>query len=184
MKKKLAIFDLDGTLFDTNDVNYRAYRDALEPFGKELDREYYVKYCKGRHYTDFLPVIMGSEEHMEEVHALKKKYYSGNLKYARENKHLFAMAEMMKPEYRLAVVTTASRKNTEEILRHFGYLDLFDLLLTQEDIKKRKPDPDGFLQAMRHFGNGPEDTVIFEDSDVGLQAAVASGAAVFKAERF
>ena len=55
---------------------------------------------------------------------------------------------------------------------------------TQEDIHKPKPDPEGFLLAMEHFGVTPADSVIFEDSDVGIEAARASGAAVFVADRF
>lgn len=184
MISKLALFDLDGTLFDTGEVNYRSYHDALIPYGVNLERDYYIHFCEGRRYTVFLPPLLHSEELMEIVHEKKKGLYFRNLKFARVNKHLISLAQLMRGNYYLAVVTTASRKNTEEILRYFGYKDLFDYIIAQEDIKKSKPDPDGYLQAMEHFGITPENTLIFEDSEVGLQAARASGAAVFKTERF
>lgn len=184
MKKKLALFDLDGTLFNTDDVNYKAYREAFRPYGIELDREYFVKYCNGRHYKEFVPKIMGNGDHLEEVHDKKKEFYKTFLDDAVVNTHLFSMIEAMRDNYHTAIVTTASRKNVEDILSRFGVKDCFDFCITQEDIHKPKPDPEGFLLAMKHFGVSPEDTVIFEDSDVGIEAARASGAAVFVADRF
>lgn len=183
-KRYLAIFDLDGTLFDTKNVNYCSYRDALLSFGIELDAEYFYQNCNGRHYTEFLPEIMGETEHMEEIHRLKKNAYANNLDKARANKHLFHMICSMKEDYYLAVVTTASRRNTMDVLTHFHYLELFDYLITQEDITKVKPDPQGFLLAMDYFGMDAQHTVIFEDSQVGIAAAKAAGASVFVVNQF
>lgn len=184
MKKYLALFDLDGTLFDTGEVNYFSYRDALKPFGINFDREYYAMECNGRHYTEFLPYVMGSDKHIEKVHKAKKEMYVKNLDKARENVQLFRMARVMKELYHLAVVTTASRKNAIDILSYFGHGDLFEYIISQEDITKIKPDPQGFILAMQYFGIGPENTVIFEDSKVGIQAARATGASVIVINRF
>jgi len=183
-KKYLALFDLDGTLFDTREVNYYSYKRALEPFGITLDKEYYVVKCNGRHYTEFLPQIMGSGEHIEAVHKAKKEIYALNLDRSRENTHLFKIIQVIKDTYHMAIVTMASRKNTTDILRHFGYQDLFECLITQEDIRKPKPDPEGFNLAIRYFGIRLADTIIFEDSDVGIQAARAAGAAVMAVNKF
>lgn len=184
MKSKLAIFDLDGTLFDTNDVNYYSYKEALKPFGADIDKDYFASQCNGRKYTEFLPGIMGGEEHINEVHQRKKNLYAENLKYARANEDLFSIIKAIKNEYHIALVTTASKKNSNDILNYFGYDDLFDLMLTQEDIERTKPDPQGFLMAMRHFSVEPENTLIFEDSEVGIQAAVASKANVVRVVKF
>lgn len=183
MKSKLALFDLDGTLFDTGDVNYYAYKDALSPYGIELDKEYFVTKCNGRHYTEFLPVIMGNEKNIEDVHKNKKKTYVDNLDKAKCNQKLFDIAKSLKDTYYLAIVTTASKKNTMDILSYFGYENLFDYIVTQEDITKVKPNPQGFLMAMEHFGISAESTLIFEDSEVGIQAAENTGAAVMIVDR-
>ena len=183
-KKYLAIFDLDGTLFDTSEVNYYAYKDALAFFGIELNREYFVKNCNGRHYTEFLPEIMGDTEHVEIVHRYKKETYVVNLSKARENTHLFEMIRVMEPFYHLAVVTTASKKNAKDILGYFGYENLFEYLVTQENVTSVKPDPQGFELAMKYFGVSPAKTVIFEDSAVGIQAARATGASVMVVNQF
>lgn len=182
--KYLALFDLDGTLFDTSEVNFYAYKDALKPFGVSLEKEYFVTECNGKHYKEFLPIIMGSDEHIEEIHKLKKDAYVKNLSKARVNKQLFEVAKSMRSTYHLAIVTTASRKNTMDILRNFGYESLFEYMVTQENITRVKPDPEGFEIAMRYFNALPEDTIIFEDSDVGIRAAQATGASVLIVRQF
>lgn len=173
------MFDLDGTLYDTRDVNYYSYKKALEHYGYTLDYQYFVNMCNGRHYKVFLPEIMEGTEHMEEVHDLKKKYYNEYLGRAKENKHLFHMIQCIKSEYYIALVTTASKKNCEEILSYYGRLQDFDLIISQEDVQNKKPDPEGFLLAMKHFQILAEESLIFEDSDVGVEAARKSGASVF-----
>lgn len=181
-KRYLALFDLDGTLFDTNDVNYYAYKDALASFKIHLDKQYFITKCNGRHYTEFLPLIMkkeGTSENIESVHKIKKDTYVKNLDKAKANKHLFQIIEAIKDIYHIAVVTTASKQNTMDILKYFCYDDLFEYIVTQEDISRVKPDPQGFLIAMKYFGIKAEHTVIFEDSKVGIKAARATGATVF-----
>ena len=77
-KEYLALFDLDGTLFDTNEVNFCAYRDALSRHGVILDREFFVRECNGRHYTEFLPKLLQDPVAIEAVHKEKKTDYVHN----------------------------------------------------------------------------------------------------------
>lgn len=184
MNTKLALFDLDGTLFDTREVNYYAYKDALKLYGVGLDKDYFETRCNGRHYTEFLPGIMGTTKYMEDVHRAKKAAYASNLGKARANRHLFGIIPALKDSYYTAVVTTASRQNTLDILSFFDCGYLFDYLVTQEDIVRVKPDPEGFYIAMEHFGIKAQDTIIFEDSDVGVQAAKNTGATVMVVKQF
>lgn len=184
---KLICVDLDGTLFDTVRVNAASYRAALEEQGFTLSDELYAARGNGRYYKEFLPEVLGeasSTALIERIHDRKKALYSSCLGAARRNEALFALLEAMRPAARLALVTTANRRNTAEILEKFGCAGLFDLILTSEDITRSKPDPEGYLRAMAHFGVCGAETVIFEDSEVGLQAARAAGAAVFRADRF
>ena len=183
--KKLAIFDLDGTLFNTNEVNYFAYKEALEEYNYELDYNYYCDFCNGRHYKVFLPEIVGDkDEIIENIHNKKKELYLKYLDKAKVNIHLFEFISCIKEIYNIALVTTASKKNTLEILNYYNKLSLFDLILTHNDVKKVKPDPEGFLKAIDHFKVKKEDCVIFEDSLVGIQAALKAGTTVFKVEKF
>ena len=184
-KNKLALFDLDGTLFNTNDVNYFAYKEALENFGFKFEREYWYKNCIGRHYKDFLADInITDEKILKEIHRLKKQCYKNYLKYAKENQHLFEIIELIRPVYYVALVTTASKKNVEDILNTFGKIQTFDRIFTQEDVTKMKPAPEGYLKAMTYFNIAPKDTIIFEDSETGLEAAKLSGAFYYKVFKF
>lgn len=185
MKSKLAIFDLDGTLFDTADVNYSAYKRSLNDIGFDIDYRYFCDFCNGRNYREFIiPIVGDNDDILENVHKKKKDYYSLYLSKARENKHLFNVIDLISNDYYLALVTTASKKNTYEILNYFEKNGLFDLVLTQEDVKNKKPDPEGFLKAMDYFGIDCKNTVIFEDADVGILAAKKANCTVFRVEKF
>jgi len=180
MKTKLAIFDLDGTLFDTRHVNFYSYRQALHEEGYSLSLEFYISSCDGKNYKDYLPLIIENpkDELMERIHTRKKQLYPDYLSKAVVNEHLFDIARLMSPEYYISIVTTASRKNCTDILSHFDKTKVFDLIIAQEDVARCKPDPEGFLKAMDNFKVSKENTIIFEDSSTGIEAARSSGAGV------
>lgn len=179
-RNKLAIFDMDGTLFDTKNVNYKAYSTALEELGfdVDIDYKYYCEFCNGNNYKVFLPVLVPeiTVEDIQRVHERKKVLYPYYLNEARKNDHLFSLIELMRQEYQVAMVTTASKRNVDDILNSFGVVDAFDFVLTQEDVNNPKPAPDGFLMAMKKAGVTKENTLIYEDSEMGLEAAERSGA--------
>ncbi len=182
---KLALFDLDGTIFDTKDVNYYAYQEALTDFGYNLDYNYYCQECFGRHYKYFLPLLgVQNVDIVERIHQRKKDCYSRYLDKARVNWHLIFILKDMARDYYRVIVTTASRKNTEEILSYYNLLGEFDMMLTQENINNPKPNPEGFMLAMNKLKVKPEDTIIFEDSEVGIEAAQATGATIMMIRQF
>jgi len=177
--KRLAIFDLDGTLFDTNHVNYDAYKYALEKYNVHLDYDEWRKHFNGRHYKAFLPQLMGGDEHIEEVHDIKIAKYPEFLSAAIKNESLFTMIDCMRDEFHIALVSTASHDNVFQILNFFNVENKFELILTQSDVVKKKPDPEGFLKAMEYFSVKPEDTIVYEDSEVGIEAAGRAGCVTY-----
>ena len=177
---KVLMVDLDGTLIDTKDINYMAYKEAIEPYGYSIDYKYYCKFCNGRHYLDFLPQITTTDEAvLFDIHNRKKDAYSKYLKLGRVNLSLVGIINNSRTEYKTVLVTTASKQNTYDILNAFSLSDIFDLILTHEDVTKFKPDPEGYIKAMTYYNAKPEECVIFEDSDVGIKAAEQSGANVY-----
>lgn len=183
-KIRLVMADLDGTLFDTCMVNYSAYREALKPFSCKIDFscDYFCKNCNGRHYREFLPEILKyyDEEILQEIHDRKKKLYKKYINHAKINDALIKILDIFRIECRTALVTTASGENTSDILKAFGLENYFDLVITHEDITKSKPDPEGYIKAMIFFDVRPEECVIFEDSESGIEAAKRSGALYFR----
>lgn len=179
-KKKLAIFDLDGTLFDTVPANFAAYESILGKHGFSLEYEHYAKNCNGRYFKDFLPELVGPDEELAvQIHEEKIAAYPQFYHKIRENRGLFGLLEALRRDYHIALVSTAARKSVYDILERFHRREVFDLILTQVEIPRQKPAPDGFQMAMAHFGVGPEDTVVFEDSPQGIAAAKACGAQCF-----
>ena len=178
-KEKLVICDLDGTLFDTRRVNYHAYREALMLAGLPVtfDYDFYINRCWGPTYREFLPLMSVPAERFEEVHDLKKTLYEKNLHYAQENTHLFNIINALRPTYHTCVVTSGSH-NSKDILKYFSRYDLFEAIFTIDDVKCGKPDPEGFFKAMDYFKVKPENTLIFEDSTVGIKAARCTGASL------
>ena len=175
LKNKLAIFDLDGTLFDTKDVNYNAYQNAIKMLGidTEIDYNNFCNLYNGKNYREFLPKIIPdiTEEQMKNIHNFKKNIYTQYLDKARKNELLFLMIQEIKEKFYISIVTNASKKNVKDILEKFSVKNLFDLLITQEDVKNPKPSAEGFLKAMNYFNISKKNTIIFEDSEIGIQAA-------------
>lgn len=177
---KLIMIDLDGTLIDTRMVNYLSYKEAMEPYGYSIDYRYYCNFCNGRYYLDFLPGITTDDQNvLSAIHKHKTSAYRKYLSEAVVNWTLVDIAKHCKPEYKVALVTTASKRNTYDILEKFQLVDIFDLILTREDVTKSKPDPEGYIKAMDFFGASGEESIIFEDSDVGVEAAKRAGAHVY-----
>ncbi|MBP5773057.1 MAG: HAD family phosphatase [Eubacterium sp.] len=204
MKEKLVMFDMDGTLYDTVGSNYYAYKEALEQCGYTLDLEFFENVCFGHNYKTFVPLIIKenlkgeytgkeldaqvkervTEELLEKIHETKKNAYEKYFDEIRVNEGLINLIKRIKYNTNVALVTTASKKNVYDILEHFHHVELFDYIFTQEDVKEQKPDPTCYIVAMEHFKVKPEESYIYEDSDVGLKAAYKSGANVIKVGKF
>lgn len=176
MKQKLAIFDFDGTLYDTVPANFAAYREVLARHAIALDADFFARRCNGRYYRDFLAELLppdAPDALYEAIHREKIACYPKHYSAIRENTALFDLLAALSAQYHIALVSTANRQSVLDVLTRFQRLDAFELILCQQDIPRKKPAPDGFLMAMQHFGISPADTVIFEDSPEGREAAEA-----------
>ena len=168
--------DLDDTLISTLNANHLSYKLALNEQGFDLSLEAYAKNCNGRKYNDFLPEIMGKDHPaIETVHDRKIELYAQCLKAAEVNRPLVDILRAIKLEYYIALVTTATKANVDRILEHFGLRDLFDSVVTQNDVHKSKPDPECYNMVIEKYGVDRENCIIFEDSKTGIAAALASG---------
>ena len=168
---------MDGTLFDTTEVNCRSYIEASRIAGYNIDVDDFKTIYTGKNYKEFLPAL-GITDFcaMERIHSMKKQLYSQYLYAAKKNLALFDLIYAIRAQYIIALATTASKKNTMDILRYFDVEYLFEIIITQESTNNLKPDPECYLLAMEFAGIGSEHTIIFEDSEVGLLAAKRSGA--------
>ena len=178
------LVDLDGTLVDTSGVNYMAYEAAVSLYGYHIDYVYFKNYCNGRHYLEFLPQLTTDDKKiLEAIHQVKKELYKNYLNEARVNVQLVDILRTAresvdntgKRKCKTGLVTTASRKNTIELLAQYELLSLFDVIITQEDVIHKKPNPEGYIKAMDLLKIDAERVLVFEDSDAGIEAARRSG---------
>lgn len=173
------LFDLDGTLVDSNACHERAYLTILRPRLPELAARFNYEPCKGRRTKDALR-DMGIEDEalIEELNAAKQQAYRdlveagavGLIPYAREV--LTALREKSK---RLFIVTGGSRRSSESVLRSLGIRDWFEAMVTADDIVNSKPAPDCWLHCVAEAGLARERSLVVEDALNGIVSARAAG---------
>lgn len=167
---KALMFDFDGTLFDTKKLNFKAYQLAYFDLGVTITEEMFDK-------TDGLSVYefnqaMGVDCDVEKLRELKKNYYADMVKYATPNRYLIKLIK--KTNCKTALVTSARLVNIDYLLK--AYELKFDVMITQEDVAKHKPEPDSYNLAIERLGLSPEECLAFEDSRPGFVAARKAGA--------
>jgi beta-phosphoglucomutase len=171
------IFDLDGTLFDSSEANVKAYSLAFQAVGLELDVERY-RQLFGLRFSEMMDAIApaADEATRQKIRSAKAEHYQANLQLVQPNAGLLAFVESAKPHCSTALVTTASRKNVEALLEKFlPGQRLFDQVVVGEDVKQGKPDPECYLLAASKLAASPKQCLVFEDSEVGLEAARRAG---------
>ena len=181
MQIKLIITDFDGTLVNTFKANYHAYCDAFRQVGLALSEEQYRK-CYGLRFDGFMDAMAITEaETRKRIRVLKGECYPDYFGLLNVNQPLLEFIRMFRANGGLtAVASTARGKNLSNALGHIGAMNDFDLILAGEDVKEGKPSPEIYNTVMTRLGVTAGETLIFEDSNVGLQAANAAGAHYIK----
>ncbi|MBE6211052.1 MAG: HAD family hydrolase [Rikenellaceae bacterium] len=181
MQIKLLLLDFDGTLADTRKANTLAYIDALAEEGYSLSEELYLQKYFGLRCSEFLRDIgYTREEDIERIRRRKIELYPNHFDTVRLNRPLWEFVQDFRAQGGKAwIVSTGHRDNVTNVMRYLGIERGFDGILTSEAVEHSKPSPDCFLKAMEIEGVTPAETLIFEDSDVGVEAARRSGAGYF-----
>ena len=175
MQRSIALFDLDGVILDT-EGSYTAFWDdygsrhfSEKDFGVKIKGQTLVKIL-----DDYFP-----EENERKSITDAINDFERNMSYPFVPGVENYIKSLKSNGIRTAVVTSSNLLKMDNVYRcHPGFREMFDMILTSEDFSESKPSPYCYLKAMRLFGAGPEDCVVFEDSLAGLQAARASGAFV------
>lgn len=184
---KLIIFDLDGVLIDSKEIHFNALNLALNEIGsnfiitrKEQDNIFEGLPTKAK--LEILTKIKGlPSEHHEDVWKLKQDYTAKLFESTSLDPDLISLFKMIKSKgIKIAVASNSIRKTLDTCLEALGIVEYIDYSLSNEDVKKPKPDPQIYWRCMDYLMIDDQDTIIFEDSDIGLRAAMATGARVEK----
>ena len=174
---KAIITDFDGTLVDTFEANYRAYQKSFSECGIELTPQRYHE-CFGLRFDAFMSSMSVFDEPTAcKIKELKKEYYPQYFEHLIIDRPLLGLIESFhQMGGKTAIASTARKENLMNAINHLGIARHFDLILAGIDVKRGKPDPEIYNKAMESLGVAPDETLIFEDSDAGVKAAMASGA--------
>ena len=174
---KALITDFDGTLAFTYAANLAAYQRAIDfatAGAYKLTNEVYSE-CFGYRFNDFMDAIKKKKKNIRLLIKEKKaEYYATYASSVVINNDLLSTLKFAKLNcIKVALATTARFVNIMTVLKtHNIDTEIFDLILTGEDVKEGKPNPEIYLTAMKALNVKPEETIVFEDSDIGIEAAV------------
>ena len=178
---RLLLLDFDGTLADTRRANTLSYVAALGEAGYTLTEEEYAANYFGMRCNEFLTRFgIADPAERERLRLRKIALYPTFFDTVRLNEPLWTFCRQFRAGGgRVWVVSTGSRANIDNVMRHLHLEAGVDGIISALDAPQSKPDPGCFLKAMEIEGATPDETLIFEDSAVGIEAARRSGASYF-----
>ncbi len=176
---KVIIFDFDGTLVDSEDANIESGSEAFNKFGYTLSAEDKAVIL-AKHPLDFVPEIIAknklelpAEELIRESTARYEDIYTRTRTLRPGAKELL---EFLKAKGTVvAIATSSDRLQVDQFIKTFGFENIFSSIVSQEDVRQRKPDPEAYLLSLKRLGVRPEDALAIEDSEIGLAAAKGAG---------
>jgi|GEM_PF-1224986 len=173
---KLIISDFDGTLVNTFRANYEAYKRSFEDVGLSLTEDKYRE-CFGFRYDDMMAYLNITDDEIKNlIREQKAQYYPSFFNLLEVNNVLLNFIRHFKLSGgKTALASTARRENLMNAITYINAEDAFNLILSGESVEKGKPDPEIYLKTMAEFNAKPEETLVFEDSEVGLMAADRAG---------
>lgn len=173
------IFDCDGTLADTMPIHYRAWTTMLDRYGIPFSEEKF--YSLGGMPTARIIRILSEETgvvvtDVEVMVHEKESAFLLHLETVEAIHPVLQIADQHRGRLPMAVASGGYRKVIEQTLLRIGVSDWFDTVVCAEDTPRHKPEPDVFLEAARRLGIAdPTRCVVFEDTDIGLEAASRAG---------
>ena len=178
---KAVLFDMDGVLIEAKDWHYEALNQSLALFGYEINRHEHLTSYDGLPTKTKLQKLTLEQGLPETLHSFineMKQHYTISMiqRYCRPRfNHEYALSRLKAEGYKLAVGSNSIRMTVELMMEYAKLSHYFDFMLTNQDVKKSKPDPEMYLTAMARLGLQPEECIIVEDNEHGIRAALASG---------
>ncbi|MCI8518191.1 MAG: HAD family phosphatase [Hungatella sp.] len=178
--KTTMIFDLDGLLIDSEIISYRLYQDLLNEHGHPFTVEEYARNYSGK-------TGVGNMETMIRIYDLPITLEEG-LDFAEKREAAYfekgvdlkpgaeSLLQYLKDKsYKIILATSSTRDRALGVLDQNGIRAYFDEMVFGTEVKRGKPNPDIFLKACEKAGEIPENCLVLEDSEAGVQAGHAAG---------
>lgn len=177
---KAVIFDFDGVIIDSEPVHEEAWSIFLKKYSVQFNETMKMGF-KGRTAKENLKRTFGEYKYGEdEINIMahtKQSIYRDILKHKIKlvNGVERFLEDLVENEYKTALATSSVRKNLELVFSLFSLKKYFNIIVTSEEVKKGKPDPEIFLTAANKLSVNPSECVVFEDSLTGVEGAKRAG---------
>jgi|SRR5215212_4054752 len=172
------LFDLDGTLAETDSLHLPTWVDVLEPYGVEVDEEFYKESISGRSTGEVVRALLPdiTDEEGRSIGDAKEASFRER---ASELEPLPGFVDFVQwgREWgmRIVLVTNAPEENVQAILLALELWDFFDTVVLADEVEAVKPDPAPYRAALDKTGVAAEEALAFEDSVSGISSSVAAG---------
>jgi len=175
---RALLFDLDGTLAETDSLHLPTWVDALEPYGVKVDEAFYRDKISGRSTAEIVRELLPelTDEQGRSIGDAKEASFRER---ASELEPLPGLVDFVergrKRGMRIALVTNAPEENVKMILLALKLRDFFDTVVLADEVEAVKPDPAPYRAALEKIGVPAEEALAFEDSISGISSSVAAG---------
>jgi len=183
MTNRLVIFDLDGVLIESRDLHYKALNTSLEKIGKQyiISREEHLSTYDGLNTTRKLELLSETKglgkQFFDQIWKDKQSATFELIRAFPKNKKLITLfSKLVDQNIKIAVASNSIRETVKLALLSIGVLQYTDYFVSNEDVKRTKPFPEMYWKCMTALNCLPKNTVIIEDSHIGRQGALDSGA--------
>ncbi len=178
---KGALFDLDGVLVETEHFQWQGWVEVLKPYNISLSKEEYYKYAGKRGDITDAELIKDFDLNIEKGSLIKPKEKILIKWFAEKPLKLMpyaweALEFFVKNNLKVGLASGGPKDEVMLKLERLNLLQFFEIIVSGTDIEKGKPDPETYLVALEKLGLNPEDCVVFEDTQYGLESAKSAGA--------
>lgn len=171
------IFDCDGTLVDSMPIHFLAWHRTMQRYGMELPEDRF--YALGGMPSHRIIELLAAEQSVsvDAVHAAheKEQAFLDLIHLLKPIEPVMAVARENRGRKPIAVASGGFRRIIHHQLELIECINWFDTIVTAEDTQRHKPEPDVFLEAARRLGVVAADCIVFEDADLGVEAAKRAG---------
>jgi len=177
---KAIIFDMDGLLIDSEASTYRLYQKVFIEHGLTLDKDFYLDLLGTNEVSITRTIAEVFKSEAEAKLIVNKVHEELNLLFEVEGVPVkTGVVKMLnyleEHSIKKAVATSSSRQRAVKILKSAGLYEFFDVIVCGDDVRMGKPNPEIFIKAANKLCLGPEEVLVFEDSENGIKGAYAGG---------